>query len=72
MAKQGFKVMDSDIHVTEPRDLWVKYIEPRFKDQAPQFTTANGAESAAWHFAGKVFPAYHRSPGAPAHGADPA
>jgi predicted TIM-barrel fold metal-dependent hydrolase len=58
MAKQGFRVMDSDIHVTEPRDLWVKYIEPRFKDQAPQFTTTNGAESAAWHFAGKVFPAY--------------
>jgi hypothetical protein len=58
MAKQGFKVMDSDIHVTEPRDLWVKYIEPRFKDQAPQFTTTNGAASGAWHFAGKAFPAY--------------
>ena len=55
-VETGFKVMDSDIHVREPRDLWVKYIEPRFKDQAPQFIP-NGAESAAWHFAGKVFPA---------------
>ena len=36
--KQGFKVMDSDIHVQEPHDLWARYIEPRFKERAPQFT----------------------------------
>ena len=22
MAKQGFRVMDSDLHVVEPRNLW--------------------------------------------------
>ncbi len=38
MAKQGFKVMDSDIHVMEPRDLWQQYIKPQYKDRAPQFT----------------------------------
>jgi uncharacterized protein len=27
-VKQGFKVMDSDIHVREPHDLWARYIEP--------------------------------------------
>ena len=37
MAKDGFKVMDSDIHVLEPHDLWLRYIEPRFKDRAPRF-----------------------------------
>ena len=62
MAKQGFKVMDSDIHVTEPRDLWLKYMEPRFKDQAPQRRPMNGPGSEAWHFAGKVFPAYIDQP----------
>jgi hypothetical protein len=30
MAKQGFRVMDSDLHVIEPRDLWTNYLDPRF------------------------------------------
>ena len=36
MAKGGFKVMDSDMHVVEPADLWEHYIDPAFKDRAPQ------------------------------------
>ena len=28
MAKHGYRIMDSDIHVDEPPDLWEKYIEP--------------------------------------------
>ena len=39
MAHNGFKVFDSDMHVQEPPDLWQRYIEPRFKDQAPVGTT---------------------------------
>jgi uncharacterized protein len=35
MAKQGFKVMDSDMHIMEPPDLWQRYIDPEFRDQAP-------------------------------------
>ena len=35
MAQQGFKVMDSDLHLTEPLDLWQRYINPAFKDAAP-------------------------------------
>lgn len=30
-----FRVMDSDLHVVEPVDLWQRYIDPKFKDQAP-------------------------------------
>ncbi len=33
--KQGCKVADSDMHVIEPADLWVRYIDPRFKARAP-------------------------------------
>ena len=36
MAKNGFKVMDSDLHVIEPKDLWQQYIDPAFADQAPK------------------------------------
>ena len=35
MAKNGFKVLDSDMHILEPVDLWQRYIDPQFKDQAP-------------------------------------
>src|SRR5947199_10578102 len=57
--KQGFKVMDSDIHVREPRDLWSRYIEPQFKERAPQFTNVpDGSSPGVWRFQGKVFPAY--------------
>ncbi|HEY3115314.1 MAG TPA: amidohydrolase family protein, partial [Chloroflexota bacterium] len=36
MAKNGFKVMDSDMHIMEPPDLWPRYIDPEFKDIAPR------------------------------------
>src|SRR5205823_5141807 len=29
------RVISADSHVTEPEDLWVKYIDPRFKSRAP-------------------------------------
>jgi len=36
MAKQGFKVIDSDIHVVEPKDLWLRYLEPEFVKGGPR------------------------------------
>ena len=38
MAKNGFRVMDSDMHIVEPADLWERYIDPAFRDRAPQGT----------------------------------
>ncbi len=35
MAKNGFQVVDSDMHVLEPWDLWPRYIDAEFKEQAP-------------------------------------
>jgi len=36
MAKNGFKVMDSDMHIMEPPDLWERYLEPEFRSRAPR------------------------------------
>src|SRR5437667_310332 len=36
MAKNGFRVLDSDIHIIEPPDLWERYIDAPFKHQAPR------------------------------------
>src|SRR5438034_7505843 len=35
MAKNGFKILDSDMHVMEPPDWWERYIDDKFKTRAP-------------------------------------
>ena len=35
--KNGFKVLDSDLHTMEPDGLWERYLEEPFKKFAPQF-----------------------------------
>ena len=35
MAKNGFLVFDSDMHIMEPPDLWPRYISPEFRSRAP-------------------------------------
>ena len=33
------KILDSDMHVHEPWDIWLNYISPEFRDRAPVGTT---------------------------------
>lgn len=55
--KNGFKVMDSDLHVVEPRDLWERYIEAAFRDRAPRVVrVSKRARVSRYVFEGKVFP----------------
>ena len=44
MAKRGFKVLDSDLHIVEPPDLWQRYIDPEFKDLTPRGRTQGIAD----------------------------
>ena len=39
MAKDGFKVLDSDIHIVEPADLWQRYMDPEFSARGPRGLT---------------------------------
>lgn len=41
MAKNGFKVLDSDMHIMEPPDLWQRFIAPEFKSIAPYGRTSD-------------------------------
>lgn len=57
--KNGFKVLDSDIHVTEPDNLWVDYMEPDFRSSAPVKAPVEGSsETMLWRSAGRPLPAY--------------
>ena len=40
MAKNGFRILDSDMHIMEPPDLWERYLEPEFKPLAPRGVTS--------------------------------
>ena len=41
MAKNGFKIFDSDMHIMEPPDLWQRYIDDEFKSRAPVGVTSD-------------------------------
>ncbi len=36
MAKHGYQIIDAEMHVMEPVDLWQRYIDPAFKARAPR------------------------------------
>ena len=37
-------VIDCDSHIMEPADLWLRYLEPRFRDRAIRIEERDGAE----------------------------
>src|SRR5499426_2513347 len=41
MAKSGFKISDSDMHIMEPPDLWERYIDAKFRALAPRGVTSH-------------------------------
>lgn len=58
MAKDGFLVLDSDIHVFEPPDLWERYLEERFRDRAPQpAASRENYGIPRWLIEGRLVPA---------------
>lgn len=45
LMSRTYNVIDADGHVLEPPDLWLSYIEPKFRDRAPRLGhTSDGAE----------------------------
>ena len=40
MARDGLRILDSDMHLMEPVDLWERYIDAKFKSQAPRGLTS--------------------------------
>jgi len=36
MAKQGYNILDSDMHIMEPPDLWERYIDKKYQTRAPR------------------------------------
>ncbi|MFQ5902814.1 MAG: amidohydrolase family protein, partial [Candidatus Binatia bacterium] len=56
--KAGFKIIDSDMHLREPADLWEKYLEPEWRDQAPRIISSTTRSSAMVLLDGKILKGY--------------
>ena len=63
MAKHGFKVFDSDMHIMEPPDLWERYIAAEFRSMAPRGLTSKSVRDLRL-----VLPGMPEPPGAPGRG----
>jgi hypothetical protein len=37
MANQGFRTIDSDLHLMEPDDLWLNYLDEPYRARPPRF-----------------------------------
>ena len=67
MAKNGFKVFDSDMHIMEPVDLWERYIAPEFRSEAPRGRTSENVRDLGLIFP-KVEANVNRTAGTPHRG----
>lgn len=56
--KSGFKILDSDMHLREPADLWDKYMEPEWRDRAPRILSSTARSSAMVMIEGKILQGY--------------
>ena len=59
--KDGFKIMDSDMHLREPADLWDKYMEPEWRERAPKILSSTARSSAMVLIEGKILQGYKPS-----------
>ena len=45
MAREGYLILDSDLHMMEPDDLWARYLDEPYRANAPRFFGAQHRNS---------------------------
>ena len=46
--KSGFKIMDSDMHLRKPAELWDKFMEPEWRERAPKILQLPPSAARQW------------------------
>ena len=59
--KNGFKILDSDMHLREPADLWDRYMDPEWRGRAPKILSSTARSSAMVLIEGKILQGYKPS-----------
>ena len=62
MTKQGFRIMDSDLHVIEPEDMYQRYLEEPFKARAPRKVRSHIGALEKWEVDGHSAPYWIDNP----------
>src|SRR5204862_51248 len=47
MARDGYLIMDSDLHMMEPDDLWARYLDEPYRQNPPRLFGAHQAKRGA-------------------------
>ena len=58
--KHGLQIIDSDIHVIEPPTLWQEYLDPQWRDRAPEPVVERGP--VLFRIDGKAIPPFTDEP----------
>ena len=59
--RDGFRIIDADIHLIEPMEMWAEYVDPAHRDRVPQPALDGGP---AWlTMDGRPLPAHADHPG---------
>jgi len=61
MAKNGYWVLDSDLHLMEPPDLYERYLGPAYRHRAPRATYQRPGHYAGWVLEGQLIPPWIRN-----------
>ena len=54
MAREGYFILDSDLHLMEPHDLWERYLEGAHKANPPHFFAAHRRPEEEIKVVGKI------------------
>ena len=60
--KNGFRILDSDLHVVEPASLFQDYLEEPFRDRMPAMRRSDVTGVDTWVIDGKPFPIWSEWP----------
>jgi predicted TIM-barrel fold metal-dependent hydrolase len=61
--KKGFRIIDSDVHVIEPRAVYEDFLAERYRDRMPKYLGWGPTNFPHWQVQGRVIPPWAREPG---------
>ncbi len=59
---EGFRVLDSDLHVMETREVYERYLDERFRGRAPQYKGLANTNFPWWEVEGRPIPPWATAP----------
>ena len=62
LVKSGLPILDSDLHLMEPPDMYQRYLDPSYRDRAPMATSSGAGHYAGWVVAGRPVPPWTGNP----------